>query len=149
MNKSSNIQNRKIKLLAASRLIYRFDEQCSFDEIYERALRCYEILLDVFESPDTSKEISELIKLPELKIKRHAEAIIERLLFNKENDPYISFGMERYANLDDISRRWKRLMMLYHPDKYSDKVKYEEKAKKINEAYGKNMDVWRRWKNRR
>ena len=26
-------------------------------------------------------------------------------------------------------------MMLYHPDKYSDKVKYEEKAKKINEAY--------------
>jgi hypothetical protein len=68
-------------------------------------------------------------------VQNSAAAIIDHLLFNKKNDPYLSLGLPRYAGKAEVNRRWKRLIVLYHPDKYPDQKEYEEKAKKINEAY--------------
>ena len=37
--------------------------------------------------------------------------------------------------MSEVSRRWKSLIVLYHPDKYLNQRISEEKAKKINELY--------------
>jgi hypothetical protein len=68
-------------------------------------------------------------------VQTRAEAIVERLLFNKKNDPYLSMGLPGHAGRDEVNRRWKRLIVLYHPDRHPDRKGYEEKAKKLNEAY--------------
>jgi len=129
--------NRKIKILAAATLIRRFHERCPCEEIYDKAIRCYEILIDSIQNPSSADEISKLLDIPAVKIKAYAGDIINILLFNQENDPYLSFGLMRHASLREVNVRWKSLIFLYHPDKYSDKGILEEKAKKINEIRNK------------
>ena len=131
-NKSGNTN---LKVLATATLIRRFHEQCSIDEIYDKAVRCYETLLEVIQTPDTAKDISALMNVPADTIKHYAGAIIDILLFNNKNDPYLSFGLNRDAPLSEVSRRWKSLIVLYHPDKYLNQRIFEEKAIKINELY--------------
>ena len=124
-----------MKVLATATLIRRFHERCSLDEIYDKAIRCYETLIEVIQTPDTARDISALLNIPADTIKYYAGAIIDILLFNNKNDPYLSFGLNRDARLSEVSRRWKSLIVLYHPDKYLNQKIFEEKAKKINELY--------------
>ena len=129
--------NRKIKMLATANLIRRFHERCPCAELYDKAIRCYETLLDVIRNPSVAEEISELLDIPALKIKGCAEDIITILLFNQENNPYLSFGLTESAPLKEVHRRGKSLIALYHPDKHLHKETFEEKAKKINEIRNK------------
>jgi hypothetical protein len=127
--------NNNLKILATATLIRRFHEHCSISEIYDKAIRCYDTLIESVEKMETKEAISALLDIPADTIKRYAENIINILLFNKENDPYLSFGLNRDAPLSEVSRRWKSLIVLYHPDKYLNQSIFEEKAKKINELY--------------
>jgi hypothetical protein len=131
-NKSGNTS---LKLLATATLIRRFHERCSPNEIYDKATRCYETLIEMIQTPETARDISALLNIPADTIKYYAGAIIDSLLFNTKNDPYLSFGLNRDARLSEVSRRWKSLIVLYHPDKYLNQKIFEEKAKKINELY--------------
>ena len=133
--KTNKAGNANLKVLATATLIRRFHERCNLGEIYDKAIRCYETLIDCIENTETTEEISALLGVPADTIKGDAEAIINILLFNKENDPYLSFGLNRDAPLSDASSRWKSLIVLYHPDKYLNQKIFEEKAKKINEIY--------------
>lgn len=135
MNTANNAGNRKLRVLTTATLIRRFHDRCLPDEIYDKAVRSYETLLDVIQKPDTAIEISTLLDMPAATIKDDAENIINILLFNKENDPYLSFGLKRYAPLSEVNRRWKSLIVLYHPDRYFNQTIIEEKAKKINKIY--------------
>ena len=135
MNVSDNSDNRKIRVLATATLMRRFHEQCPIAEIYEKATRSYETLIDTIEKKHTAKEIATLLDIPEITIKRYAEAIIDILLFNKENDPFLSFGLTSDASLSEVNKRWKSLIVLYHPDRNSSKQLFESRAKKINGIY--------------
>ena len=135
MNISDSSDNRKIRVLATATLMRRFHEQCPTNEIYEKATRSYETLIDTIEKKHTAKEIATLLDIPEITIKRYAEAIIDILLFNKENDPYLSFGLTRGASFSEVNRRWKSLIVLYHPDRNLDKQLFEDRARKINGIY--------------
>ena len=137
MNTSDNSDNRKIRVLATATLMRRFHEQCPITEIYEKATRSYETLIDTIEKKHTAKEIATLLDIPEITIKRYAEAIIDILLFNKENEPFLSFGLTSDASLSEVNKRWKSLIVLYHPDRNINKQLFEDKAKKINEIYEK------------
>ncbi|MDA8106445.1 MAG: J domain-containing protein [Nitrospiraceae bacterium] len=129
-------EGREFQSLLAASLMRRF-EAIPEEEVYEKASRCFDLLLDVRECPDTAARISFLIGRPAALVQRSAEAIIDLVLFNRNNDPYASLGLPRYAGKAEVNRRWKRLIVLYHPDKYpNQREHYEEKAKKINEAYG-------------
>lgn len=132
---TTNAGNRKLRVLTATTLIRRFHEQCPPDELYDKAVRSYETLIEIIQNPDTAREISALLNIPADTIKDYANAIINILLFNKENDPYLSFGLKKFAPLSEVSRRWKSLIVLYHPDKYLNQKIFETKAKKINEIY--------------
>ena len=133
--KTNKSANTNLKVLATATLIRRFHERCAPGEIYEKAIRCYDTLIESIEKQETAEEISALLGIPADIIKRDAETIINILLFNKENDPYLSFGLNRDAPLSDASSRWKSLIVLYHPDKYLNHTIAEEIAKKINERY--------------
>ena len=125
--------NRKMRILATATFIRRFHERCPCGEIYDKAVRCYETLLDTIQYPSAAEELSVLLDMPAVRIKGYAEDIITVLLFNQENDPYLSFGLMQGAPLREVNRRWKRLIALYHPDKHLHKEPFEEKAKKIND----------------
>ncbi len=133
--KTNKSGNTTLKVLATATLIRRFHERCSLSEIYDKAIRCYETLIESIEKTETTEEISAILDIPAVTIRGYAEAIINILLFNKENDPYLSFGLNTDAPLSEVSRRWKSLIVLYHPDKYLNQRIFEEKAKKINELY--------------
>lgn len=135
MTANENASAVKLRILKTSTLIRRFHEKCSLAEIYDKAVRCFDTLIDSIEKPDTSKEISALLNIPAVKVKEYAESVINILLFNKENDPYLSFGLERNAPFSEVHKRWKRLIVLYHPDRYQNQKIFEERVKKINEIY--------------
>jgi hypothetical protein len=149
MNTSESNKTGKLGVLKTSTLIRRFREQCPVTEIYDKAVRCYDTLIDSVEKPDISKEISALLNIPAVKVKEYAESVINILLFNKENDPYLSFGLERTASFSEVHKRWKRLIVLYHPDRYQNQKIFEERVKKINEIYEEirtvqNQDIFRK-----
>jgi len=135
MNTPNHTGNRNLRILTTTTLIRRFHDQCSLDELYDKAIRSYETLIDVIRNPVSAREISALLDIPADTIKDYAEAIIDILLFNKENDPYLSLGLKRYVPLSEVNKRWKSLIVLYHPDKYLNQKIYADKAKKINEIY--------------
>ena len=132
---SEKVNNKKLKILTTATFIRRCHEKCPVSEIYEKAVRCYDTLIDCIEKPVFSKEISTLLNLPEAAVKKYAESAVNTLLFNKESDSYLSFGLERNAPFSEVQRRWKRLVVLYHPDRYQNEKVFEEKVKKINEIY--------------
>ena len=61
--------------------------------------------------------------------------------FNPENNYYITLGISKDASSDEIRDRWKRLMLLYHPDRQPGEGEWvSERAKKVNEAYSTLKD---------
>lgn len=128
-------EDRKREIFSTASLINKFNEGCPLNEIYNRGIDCYEVILDLIENPEVAKEISKLIKQPREKIKIAAIKIVNLLLFNKGNNPFLSLGLSDSATSSEIKKRWKRLLMLYHPDRFFNQKGYEEVAKKINQAY--------------
>ena len=128
-------EDRKIELFLTASLINRLNKGCPLDEIYNKGISCYEVLLDLIENPEVAKKISEIIKLPPEKIKIAAVKIVNLLLFNKKDNPFLSLGLSNHATDNETKKRWKRLLMLYHPDRLFSQKIYEEIAKKINQAY--------------
>jgi hypothetical protein len=128
-------QERSSRILSAAAIIARFREGRPFDEAGINVFSCYETLLDVIGDSHTALEICRLLGVPEARVRSYAGEIIDLLLFNKANDPYTSLGLPRDTPVGDVNKRWKSLLLLYHPDKYSNRKDYEERAKKINESY--------------
>jgi len=122
-------------MLSMAGLIQRFNEGCPSAEVYRKGIRYYQVLLDVIEDQESSEKVSELAKMPAGTITSTALKIVNILLFNKEKNPFLSLGLPSDAVDDEIKKRWKRLLMLYHPDRAFDRKACEEIAKKINQAY--------------
>jgi len=129
-------QDREFKLLLASGLLCSY-ERSTPEELYQKALKCFEMVIDVLEDAATARSVSALVSRPVTDVENSARTVIDLLLFNKEADPYVSLGLPRNADHAEANRRWKRLMGLYHPDRFPEAHEYDEKAKKINDAYDK------------
>jgi hypothetical protein len=128
-------QERSSRILSAAAVIARFREGRPLDEGGINVFSCYETLLDIISDSHAALEICSLLGMPEAKVRSYAGEIVDILLFNDGNDPYVSLGLPGYASAAEVNRRWKSLILLYHPDKYPNRREYEERAKKINEAY--------------
>lgn len=71
--------------------------------------------------------------------------MISRLHFNGRNNHFLTLGLPQTASAEEIRQRWKRLMMLYHPDRHEGNPEWvEARAKKVNEAYSELKDDGRR-----
>lgn len=133
-------EKREDEITATARTILRFKELKRLDDIHESVFRHYESIIDVIEDSDgadAARKISALLHIPPAAVRNYAEQIIDLLIFNKENNPYVRLGLPGFGSAEEVYRRWKRLILLYHPDKYFTQPIYEERAKKINEAYEK------------
>jgi DnaJ-domain-containing protein 1 len=128
-------EERRLEMLSMAGLIQRFNEGCPSAEVYRKGIRCYQVLLNVIENPEFSEKVSELAKIPAGTIKSTALKIVNVLLFNRDKNPFLSLGLPSDAADDEIKKRWKKLLMLYHPDRAFNRKAYEEIAKKINQAY--------------
>jgi DnaJ-domain-containing protein 1 len=128
-------QERNSRMLSAAAVIARFREERPLDEGGISVFGCYESFLDIIGDSHTASEICRLLSMPEAKVRWYAGEIIDLLLFNRENDPYLSLGLPENTPIADVNKRWKSLLLLYHPDKYSNRRDYGERAKKINESY--------------
>jgi len=74
-----------------------------------------------------------------------ASFVISKMHFNPENNYYITLGLPQYATSEELSRRWKRFMILYHPDKQLGNEEWvSARAKKVNEAYTALKDETKR-----
>ncbi len=74
-----------------------------------------------------------------------ANFVISMLHFNPDNNFYLTLGISGKASADEIRERWKKLMLLYHPDRQADNIEwFAERAKKVNEAYSTLKDAQKR-----
>ena len=65
-----------------------------------------------------------------------ANFVISKMHFNPESNYYITLGLSQNVSHENIRERWKKLMLLYHPDRQGgDDSWVSERAKKVNEAY--------------
>ncbi len=115
------------------------------DRIYREAIRCFESLIEISTGADAISEFA-LHKGIDLKyLVDGANFVISKLHFNDENDYYLTLGLARTATQEEIHGRWKRLMLLYHPDRHGVNTDWvTERAKKVNEAYSVLKDEARR-----
>lgn len=123
------------ELIQLVRLINRFRLHPESADIYEQAIGNYNALLELIENPRTVVKLALMAEMPVSKIMKSAEAILDSLLFNKRNDPFISLGLRGDEDRSTVMKRWKNLITIFHPDKYPGNKLYEERAKRINEAY--------------
>jgi hypothetical protein len=128
-------KERRSGMLSAAIIIARFKDGRPLDDGSNNIFSCYETLLDIIDNSHAALEICRLLNISEAKVRSYAGEIIDVLLFNRKNDPYLSLGLPGDTPVADVNRRWKSLLFLYHPDKYSNRRDYEERAKKINESY--------------
>jgi DnaJ-domain-containing protein 1 len=128
-------EERRSRMLSAAAIIARFKDGRPLDDGSNNVFGCYETLLDIISNSQAALEICRLLSMPEAKVRSYAGEIIDFLLFNRRNDPYLSLGLPGDTPVADVNKRWKSLLLLYHPDKYSNQRDYEERAKKINESY--------------
>jgi hypothetical protein len=138
MNQGDRVQkdyHRKRDIFTTASLINKFIEGCPIDEVYKKSTDCFDILLDLIEKPEVGVEISRLIKQPQRNIAMAAQKILNLILFNEKNNPFLSFGLSKNATSEEVKKRWKRLLVIYHPDRMSNQKGYGEIAKKINQVY--------------
>lgn len=66
---------------------------------------------------------------------RNVRGIMHKLHCNRNKDYYLALGLSYSATEAQIVKRWRELMMIYHPDRNADDEYASECAKRINEAY--------------
>ncbi|MEW6002613.1 MAG: DnaJ domain-containing protein [Nitrospirota bacterium] len=101
------------------------------------ALYYFDAFIDMLNDTEDVRKYLSLKNIEKKYVFRHVRDILYRLHFNREDDYYLTLGLPCNATDSRIRKRWKDLMLLYHPDRLRDDSTYStECAKKINEAYG-------------
>lgn len=121
--------------LQLAKLINKFRLSDDPSEIYNMAIDNYDALLELIENQKSVVRLALMAEIPVSKVRGSAEAILDSLLFNKDNDPCLSLGLRGNEDKSTVTKRWRQLITIFHPDKYPGSKICEEKAKRINEAY--------------
>jgi hypothetical protein len=95
----------------------------------------YENLIRIIEDEEIERKVSITIQPIGFEIRESAQMLMDILLFNKDDDAYLSLGLPREVSKEKVRERWKRLILLYHPDRHANSKMFEERAKKINNAF--------------
>lgn len=91
-------------------------------------------LIDILNGSEKATEFLALRGIRREYVSGHIRSILRRLHFNRDNDLYLTLALPHSASESRIHKRWKDLMLIYHPDRNPDK-EAAECAIKINEAY--------------
>jgi curved DNA-binding protein CbpA len=106
----------------------------SWERFCLKAVRHSDVFINILNDSDESREFLSSAGISREYVSGQITGILSRLHFNKENDHYLTLALSRSASESQLHKRWKELMLLYHPDRNSgdDAVAC---AMKINDAY--------------
>jgi hypothetical protein len=108
----------------------------SADRLYHTAIGCFTCLMEISHNTEVIMTFARRHDIDLKYLVDGANFVISRMHFNPENNYYITLGLSQHASQEEIRERWKRLMLLYHPDRHGgDDSWVSERAKKVNEAY--------------
>lgn len=115
------------------------------EQLYREAIHCFDALIDISHNTDVARDFASRNQTDLKYLVDGANFVISKMHFNPENNYYVTLGIPQSASPDEIKERWKRLMLLYHPDRQAGQEDLvSERAKKVNEAYNTLKDDSRR-----
>lgn len=138
-NKKDLIYNKALEFIGEIR------GGISWEKFYISAIQYADAFIDML---NDTKEAVEFLSSKDIEkdyVFKNIRDIFYRLHFNKANNYYLTLAVPHNAVQEDINKRWKELMLIYHPDRNIYDIKYAtDCSKKINEAYNILKDKARR-----
>lgn len=117
----------------------------SWERFCMNAIQHSDALIDMLSDSENFVKFLSETGIEKRYVLDNVKGILYRLHFNRENDYYLTLLLPRSATQGQITRRWKDLMLIYHPDRQSGDDKHaSEYAKKINEVYSVLKDPTKR-----
>ena len=106
------------------------------DRLYRDAIGCFDSLIEISHNTDAIRDFARRNDIDNKYLVDGANFVISKMHFNPESNYYVTLGLPQNVSPDEIRERWKKLMLLYHPDRQEgDDSWVSERAKKVNEAY--------------
>ena len=117
----------------------------SADRLYRDAIPCFSSLIEISHNTEDIRDFARRHEIDNKYLVDGANFVISKMHFNPESNYYVTLGLPKNASHDEIRERWKKLMLLYHPDKQVGEEEWvTERAKKVNEAYSTLKDEEKR-----
>jgi hypothetical protein len=108
----------------------------SADRLYHNAIGCFACLMEISHNTEAIMTFARRHDIDLKYLVDGANFVISKMHFNPESNYYITLGLSQNVSQEEIRERWKKLMLLYHPDRHGgDDSWVSERAKKVNEAY--------------
>ena len=108
----------------------------SADRLYRNAIECFGCLVEISHNTEAILTFARRHDIDLKYLVDGANFVISKMHFNPESNYYITLGLSQNVSHENIRERWKKLMLLYHPDRQGgDDSWVSERAKKVNEAY--------------
>jgi curved DNA-binding protein CbpA len=115
------------------------------ETVYRDATGCFDSLIEISHGGNEVRDFALRNEVDFKYLMDGANFVISMMHFNPENNYYVTLGISGIASQEEIRERWKKLMLLYHPDRQGeDKEWFSERAKKVNEAYSGLKDLQKR-----
>ena len=126
--KGQIIYKNALEFIGAVRAGISWERFCTY------AVRFSDALIDMLNDTDEVRNFLSSTGVSKEYVQRNVRAVFTRLHFNSEHNHYLTLALSRTASEAQIHKRWKDLMLIYHPDRNSDEDS-ASCAKRINEAY--------------
>jgi hypothetical protein len=118
----------------------------SDEKFYRRAVRNAEALIEIFQGTSNALAFLASKQVDPGTIIERIKTIFHRLHFNPSDDYYLAMLLPRYAEESLIQKRWKHLMLIYHPDRKTVSSDYAtECTKRLNDIFHVLRDPMRRY----
>jgi len=131
---SGNLTDEQLR--TALEIIIASYNGASADRLYRDAIHCFDSLIEISHNTDAIRDFARRHSTDHKYLVDGANFVISMMHFNTENNYYVTLGLSRNATPEEIRERWKKLMLLYHPDRQAGNEEWvSERAKKVNEAY--------------
>jgi DnaJ-domain-containing protein 1 len=117
----------------------------SWERFCMQAIRNFDAFIDFLNDTKEAREFLAKRSIERQYVVENLNNILDRVYFNPGNDHYLTLGLRQNATRDQVHNRWKRLMVLYHPDRNRDSGGHSARcASRINEAYSVLKDSEKR-----
>jgi hypothetical protein len=94
-----------------------------------------EELIDILRATPEALSALQSINVDHRSIRQDVRVLLRGLHANRQNDHYVTLLLPRTASREEITHRWKALMLLYHPDRGHSEEVDDGLVKRINGAY--------------
>src|SRR4030042_778225 len=131
-----NDSNKELMYNGALEFIGEVRAGISWERFCTYTIYYSEALVDMLKDTEGVREFLSSKEIDKKYVSENIKEIFYRLHFNRDNNRYLTLALPHNATQKLIHKRWKDLMLIYHPDRNRESGKYmAECAKKINEAY--------------